>query len=251
MADTESGEMPFLEHIHELRQLLILSAAGLAVCTALCFLWHDLIIGFLSQPFDQLQRAFGHHENAQFVMSSILEGFMVKIKVAFYSGVILSFPLHVYGMLRFIFPGLTQTEKRVIVWFLIISTVLALTGSYFAYVYLLPITVSFLSGSAFVPDHVEFLLNYHKSIFYVFQILLITLLVFQFPVVLELLLMFNILTRKFLLNSSRYFIVGIFVLSAVVTPPDFISQLFIAVPLVVLYFLAIMVAKILGFGEMS
>ena len=93
------------------------------------------------------------------------------------------------------------------------------------------------------------LLNYNRNIFYILQFIFIALVLFQTPIVLELLLVANVLKRKTLLRFSRYIVVGIFALSALLTPPDFISQVSLAAPLIVLYFLTILIAKIFKFGE--
>ena len=93
------------------------------------------------------------------------------------------------------------------------------------------------------------LLNYGQNIFYIFQYLLVSLVLFQLPILLEILLIVNIIKRKTLLKASRYMIVFIFILAAILTPPDFMSQVTLALPLIVLYFLTIFIAKIFKFGE--
>ena len=93
------------------------------------------------------------------------------------------------------------------------------------------------------------MLSYEHSVFYVVKFLVYSVVMFQLPVVLELLMVFNVVNRKALFRASRYVIVVIFVLSAIVTPPDFISQIGLAGPLIVLYFVTILIAKLCKFGE--
>ena len=107
----------------------------------------------------------------------------------------------------------------------------------------------FLTSSKFIPFNVGLLLNYTKNIFYILQFIFIALVIFQTPIILELLLISNVVKRKALLKMSKYIIILIFVLSALLTPPDFISQVSLATPLIVLYFLTILIAKIFRFGE--
>ena len=113
----------------------------------------------------------------------------------------------------------------------------------------MPLAIGFLTNPYFVPKGVGYLLNYQTNIFYVFSFILWSVIALQLPLVMELLLMMGILKRKAVFKASRYVIVAIFVLAAIITPPDFISQLGVAVPLTVLYFLALLIAKIFKFGE--
>jgi sec-independent protein translocase protein TatC len=96
---------------------------------------------------------------------------------------------------------------------------------------------------------VVFLLNYQANVFYILTFILWAVLAFQFPLLMEILLVMNILKRKQVLRASRFVVVGIFIISALITPPDFISQLGVALPLMFFYFLALLVAKIFKFGE--
>ena len=120
---------------------------------------------------------------------------------------------------------------------------------YYGYYYMVPISVRFLTGAGFVPDKVGILLNYGKNIFYVFQLLMLTMIVMQLPVVVEVLMILNVIKRRSLLKSSRYIIFAIFIIAAVFTPPDFISQLCVAIPLIALFFLTLLIARICHFGE--
>ena len=131
---------------------------------------------------------------------------------------------------------------------LVASAVLIVAGFFYAYYTVIPISVGFLTSAGFIPEQVGLLLNYDRNIFVVFQFLLMFLLLFQSPIVLVLLMMSGVVTRRALLGASRYVIVGIFVVSAAVTPPDVISQVSLAVPLVVMFFLSILIGRIFGFG---
>jgi sec-independent protein translocase protein TatC len=132
---------------------------------------------------------------------------------------------------------------------LLVSFVLIIFSFYYSYYRIIPLSVRFLTSSHFIPVDVGMLLNYNRNIFYILQFIFITLVVFQTPIILEILLIMNVVQRRTLLLISRYVIVGIFVLSAIITPPDFISQISLTVPLVGLYFLTILIAWIFKFGE--
>jgi sec-independent protein translocase protein TatC len=185
----------------------------------------------------------------QLFINTLFEGFLTKLKISLLAGFIISFPVHLYNAIRFIFPALKVKEKRVIVIGLFISFGLLAFSFYYSYYNIIPISVRFLTSRNFIPNQVGLLLNYNKNIFYILQFIFIALVIFQTPILLELLLVTNVIKRKTLLKFSRYVMVGIFILSALLTPPDFVSQVSLSVPLIVLYFLTILIAKIFKFGE--
>lgn len=182
-------------------------------------------------------------------VNTIFEGFLIKIKVSILAGLILSLPIHFYNLIRFIFPGLTAKEKKVVLLSLISSLVLIGVSAYYGYFKLIPVSFKFLTTSGFIPKKVGMLLNYGKNIFYVFRFLLVTMILFQIPIILELLLAMNMVNRRAVLKASRFVIVGIFALAAILTPPDFVSQIGVALPLIAFFFLTILIAKLFKFGE--
>lgn len=239
--------MPFLDHLRELRRRLIVSLAAVAAAAVAAYVFFDPIVAFLFRPFRGIE-ALASQEQLLFV-TSLFEGFLVRLKAALLAGVVFSLPVHVYNLVRFVFPGLTVRERKVVLWALGVSFGLTVVSFYYGYFQVIPVSLRFLSGSGFVPRNVGLLLSYHRNVFLIFQFLLVTLIVFQLPVLLEVLMIMGVVSRRRLLRSSRYVVVGIFVLAAVVTPPDFVSQLSLALPLVALYFLSILVARIFHFGK--
>ena len=236
--------MPFLEHVRELRKRVIISLIALLVGGIASFVFYDFIVDLLKKPFENAVPG-----ETQLYVYSVLEGFIVKIKVSIFSGGILSFPVHLYNIIRFFFPALTKNEKKLLFYILIASGVLILGSSYFSYSKLIPLSIHFLVGGGFIPQGVGTVLNYGQNITYIFQFFLFSLLLFQLPVVVVILMKMRIVSRRFLLRSSRYFVVAIFVLAALVTPPDPISQLSLALPLVVLFYGTIFIAHLFRFGE--
>ncbi len=237
--------MPLIEHIRELRTLILLSLVSFLVCTVLAFIFSDRIIQVFTRQFNSVSSSV----DSKLVVTTIIEGFSAQINVAVYSGLILSTPVHIFNILRFIFPGLARRQKRVILSFLVASLALIAFGAYLAYFKVVPLAINFLTNPYFVPRGVGYLLNYQKNIFYVFSFILLSVAALQTPLLMEILLMMNILNRKAVFKASRFIIVGIFVVAAIITPPDFISQLGVALPLTALYFLALLIAKIFRFGE--
>ncbi len=243
----QKNELTFLRHLSELRARLVVSLVGLMIGTVVCFSVYDAILAFFMEPFVSLATA-GERGEALFV-HSLLEGFLTRLKVSVLGGLILSSPLHVFNVIAFVFPGLKSKERRVFLLSLVVSLLLVVFSVYYSYYQIVPLSVGFLTSRGFVPENVGLLLGYGSSVFFVLQFLFVTLLIFQLPIVLEIAMVLNVISRKRLVRMSRFVIVGVFALSAVLTPPDFVSQVAIAVPLLVLYFLTLLIARVFRFGE--
>jgi sec-independent protein translocase protein TatC len=238
-------ELPLLEHIRELRKRIILSSLSIIFTSLISFILYDKYIQLLIIPFNNMNTQL---DNSLYIQT-IFEGFLIKIKISFLAGLILGFPIIIYHLVRFIFPGLKPIEKKVITISIIFSFVLIIFSVYMSYFKIIPLSIRFLTGHQFVPQNIHFLLNYGKNINHIFKFMLYSLLIFQIPLIIEILLFFNIISRQVLVKSFRYIIIAIFLISAIITPPDFISQLGIALPLIILMLLIILIAKIFHFGE--
>jgi sec-independent protein translocase protein TatC len=237
--------MSILDHIRELRNIILTSLAAYVIACAAAFIFSNRIIEFFTEPFVMVNSLV----DKTLVVSSIAEGFLAQLKVTVIAAFILSMPVHILGLIRFVFPGLTRREQRIVMAFLVFSLILIAAGAYLAYFRLVPLVVSFLTNPYFVPRTVGFLLNYEANIFYILSFILWAVLALQAPLIMEILLVMNILKRRQVWKASRYIIVVIFILSAIITPPDFISQLGVALPLMFFYFLALLIARIFKFGE--
>jgi sec-independent protein translocase protein TatC len=241
------GEMSFIDHLRELRRRIIVSMIAILCAAIVSYIFFDYIVAFLFQPFREIE-ALSVRDEILFI-NTIFEGFLVRLKVAILAGIVFSLPVHMFNIVKFVLPGLTAREKKIILTSLIVSFCLIVFSFYYGYFNVIPISIGFLSSSGFIPEDVGLLLNYGKNIFVIFQFLLITVILFQLPIILEILMIMNVLSRKALLKASRFIVVGIFVLAAIVTPPDFVSQISIALPLVGLFFLTILIARIFHFGK--
>ena len=242
--DEES--LSFLSHVRELRKRVVSSIVVLLLGFIVTLVFYDEIVNFLMLPFDEIAALLS---DKQLYIHSLTEGFTTKIKIAFLSSVVFTLPFHVFQLVQFILPGLYTHERRLLKYILLASTLLVLAGTYLSFFKLIPYSIRFLMSAGFVPEDVGILLNYNKNIFYVFQIFLFSIIVFQTPIVLELLLIMNLIKRQTLFKASRYVIVLIFIFSAIITPPDPITQLGISLPLIVLFYLTLLLAKIFKFGE--
>lgn len=237
--------MNVFEHLRELRKRVVVSSIVFGIFVVFAFAMHSYIANLFIQFYSNIPSS---GENKLFV-NSIIEGMTTKIKVSLIAGLILSLPLHLYNIIAFVFPALEKKEKRYLIIALVSSFILVIFSTYLSYFQILPVSIKFLTKGGFIPNDVGLLLNYNKNLFYALYFVFCSIIAFQSPIIFVLLMAFNILKRKTALKMSRYIIVAIFTISAIVTPPDVFSQLGLALPLVVLYFLAILVAKIFKFGE--
>ncbi|MCL2833810.1 MAG: twin-arginine translocase subunit TatC [Treponema sp.] len=238
-------EMPILGHIRELRNIILTSAFALAIACLVSYFFANQIIEIFTKPFMGIDSLV----DKSLVVSSVAEGFVAQLRITVIAGMIISMPVHIFGIVRFIFPGLTTREKRIVLSFLICSLILIVVGAYFVYFWLIPLAINFLTRPYFVPESVGFLLNYESNVFYILTFIFWAVVALQAPLIMEILMVLKILKRRQVWKATRFIIVAIFILAAIVTPPDIASQIGVATPLIVFYFLAILVAKIFKFGE--
>ncbi len=235
MNDIDESRMPLLDHLIELRRRLLWSFAALAVAFGICLYFAEPIFAFLVQPL--LKAGQG-----KLIYTDIFEAFFVNLKVAFFSAGMLSFPVIATQAWRFIAPGLYGNEKRAFLPFLIMTPVLFLSGAALAYYFAMPVALHFLLGFEGNVGGVEQealpaignYLSFVTKFMFGFGV------AFLLPVLLMLLERAGIVTRKQLSSGRRYAIVGAFGIAAVLTPPDVVSQLLLAIPLVLLYELALL-----------
>lgn len=244
----EFESLSFVDHLRELRKRLIFSLVSFIVFFPFLYYFYPFIIDFLSAPFLFLQN---EQTGDSLYISGVLEGFLMRLKVSFFLSFFVSFPIHLYQVTRFVFPGLYPREKRAISAIIFFSFCFVFFSVYYSYQKIIPISINFLLGSAFIPLEVGLLLNFQQSVFFILHSLLAGLMLFQLPIILLILLMMGIVKRKPLFNAIRYVIIFIFVISAVLTPPDPISLLALALPLIVMFLLTLLIAKIFHFGEDS
>ncbi len=237
--------MPLLEHLVELRRRLMWSLAGFSIAFALCYYFSREIYAFLAQPLvDILTRQSGTPR--RLIFTALTEAFFTYIKVAFFGGAFIAFPVIATQIWLFIAPGLYRSEKRAFLPFLLASPVLFILGAALAYYAVFPAAWSFFisfetpPGAGGVPIQLEAKVGEYLDL--VMKLIFAFGIAFQMPVALSLMAKVGILTSASLKKYRRYAIVGLFVVAAVLTPPDPISQLGLAVPLIALYEISILAA---------
>ncbi|PZU57782.1 MAG: twin-arginine translocase subunit TatC [Sphingobium sp.] len=233
MREIDDSKAPLLEHLIELRGRLLKCVWALALCFAVCFYFSEQIFAFLVQP---LREAFGDG-NGRLVYTKLYEAFFVQLKVAIFAAFCLAFPIIANQLWAFVAPGLYAKEKKALLPFLIATPVLFLMGASLAYYIVMPTAFHFFlqfqgnSGGL----QVEALPSTDAYLTLVMQFILAFGISFLMPVLLMLLNQAGIVSRAQLIGLRRYMIVAAFVVAAVLTPPDVVSQLMLAIPLILLY----------------
>ncbi|WP_174297992.1 twin-arginine translocase subunit TatC [Sphingomonas bacterium] len=232
--EIDDSRAPLLDHLIELRRRLLFSVAALALMFIACFYFAEPIFGFLVRP---LLRA-GQN---RLIYTQLFEAFFVQLKVAFFSGAMLAFPVIANQLWQFVAPGLYRKEKRALLPFLCATPVLFIAGAALAYYVAVPAALHFLlSYQGDVGGvHQEALPSVDNYLSFVMQFLFAFGIAFLMPVLLMLLERAGIVTRKQLAGARRYAIVGCFAIALVLAPPDAGSMILLAVPLILLYELAL------------
>ena len=265
--EIEASRAPLLDHLIELRMRLIICVVAIAVAFGVCFAFVKPIFLFLVRPFtvaeglkamqdgggahgpfDLLLALVGVKKVAAGALANItlqatapLEQFFTNIKLSAFGAIILAFPVIAWQLYRFVAPGLYKKERKAFLPFLIASPVLFLMGASLVYYVMLPFVLWFSLSQQIVGDGVKVVLQTRVSEYLtlVTTLLLAFGLSFQLPVVLSLGGLAGLVSSQLLRTGRRYAIVAVFVVAAIVTPPDPISQITLAVPLCLLYEISI------------
>ena len=237
--------MPLLEHIIELRNRLMYSVAAIFVAFLVCYYFSDVIYGFLVRP---LADAMGEGENRRLIYTALHEAFFTYIKVAFWAAVFVSFPVIASQFWMFIAPGLYKHEKRAFLPFLVATPILFFAGGALLYYLVIPLAWQFFLGfetpgtEGGLPIQLEAKVNEYLSL--VMRLIFAFGLSFQLPIALTLMARVGIVDSATLAAKRKYAVVITFICAAVITPPDIISQVGLALPILVLYEISIWMAKV-------
>lgn len=224
-------------HIGELRSVLLRSLASLAIGVVGISFWARPLYDLIVKPLHDYQ------PDAQLVTHSPPEAFVVYLKISLLGGFVLVSPFILWQVLNFVLPGLKPAEKRWAVPGLLIGLLLFCSGVVFAYTLVVPLALRFLwEFNAYLGMEpfwrVGFYINFILSLFAVFGVM------FELPLVVTIFARLGVASPEFLRQKRKYAIVGLVGLSAVITPPDVITQILLAVPLILLYEVSILLAKL-------
>ena len=272
-ADRAAARMPFLDHLEELRWRILKSLAAILLGAALCLIYSDEILGVLAEPYEgavsSLERA-GPSELVQLIKSWFeketdptrvveertqtvaaerrlqalrpMTWFFVNLQIAIVGGIILGLPIVFYQVWRFVAPGLLEREKQLMLPILALSILCFSVGAMVAYFVVLPLGLRFFL--ALEPENMTSQWAVDEYIGFVLRLIMGFGAVFEIPVVTLFLSRIGLVTPAYLRRVRRYAIIIIFALAAIFTPPDPVSQLMMALPLLLLYEISIWVSKV-------
>ena len=242
--EIEASRAPLLDHLVELRARLITALAALVIAFIACFAFADPLFQFMVQPF-KAAMAQVHpervHEAIQLVYTGAFGFFGVKMTIALFAAIVVSFPIVAWQAYAFIAPGLYKRERAAVAPFLLAAPVMFLAGGAFVYFVAMPFALEFALHQEVVQDgvRVSYLPKVEEYLGLVTTLILAFGLMFQMPVVLALLARVGLVSASMLRKGRRYAIVGIAAFSALVTPPDPLSMTLMTIPLYGLYEISI------------
>ena len=243
----ENQENGFISHLVELRKRLINTLIFLFTLFIICYFFSEYIYGFLVEPYanavkdDKIER--------RLIFTALQETFLTYLKVSFFSAFFITSPFILIQIWKFIAPGLYQHEKNAIMPYLIITPILFLLGGMLVYYLIMPLAIKFflsfesLGNTTNLPIQLEAKVNEYLSL--IMKLIFAFGLSFQLPVVLSLLARVGLINSLFLKQRRKFVIVIIFATAAILTPPDPITQIGLAIPLLILYELSILSVKLI------
>jgi sec-independent protein translocase protein TatC len=241
--DIDASEAPLIEHLIELRTRLIYCVAGFMAALLVAFFFSSEILHLLILPFK-----WGTGKDVGLISTRLLGVFLVKLKIAMFGGMFVSFPIIATQLYRFVAPGLYKNERAALFPYLIATPIFFVLGAAMVYFMLLPFAIHFFYNlAASTGDNgsaaIELMPDVEAYLDFVMTLILAFGLTFQLPVVLTLLGQIGVVTHEMLTKGRRFAIVGVCAVAAVITPPDPISMIAMAVPLMGLFEIAVLAVK--------
>ena len=241
------NEFGFISHLTELRKRLIHSFIFLFIFFIICYLFAEYLYGFLVEPYANAVQ----HENSnrRLIFTALQETFLTYLKVSFFTAFFITCPFILTQIWKFIAPGLYKHEKKAIIPYLVLTPILFFLGGMLVYYLIMPLAIKFFlsfesSGlNTNLPIQLEAKVNEYLSL--IMKLIFAFGLSFQLPIILSLLARIGVVDSKFLKERRKYVVVIIFAAAAILTPPDPITQIGLAIPLLILYELSIFSVKII------
>ncbi|EJC66040.1 twin-arginine translocase subunit TatC [Rhizobium sp. 1AS11] len=247
--DIEDKPQPLIEHLMELRTRLMWSIGAFFVAFIACFFFAKNLFNYLVIPYKTaVQWANLDVEKAQLIYTAPQEFFFTQVKVAMFGGLVVAFPIIAAQVYKFVAPGLYKNERQAFLPFLIASPVLFLMGGALVYFFFTPMVMWFFLSMQQAPGHDEVAISLMPKVSEYLSLIMTLVfsfgLVFQLPVITTLLARVGLLTSQWLAEKRKFAIVLAFVVAAVLTPPDPMSQIGLAIPTILLYEISIYAARL-------
>lgn len=243
--ELEDSGAPLIEHLIELRQRLMKSLIAIAIFFVVCFIFADEIFNILVIPYQQGAGT----TDVKFIYTALQEKFFVDVKIAFFGAMFIAFPVIATQIYKFMAPGLYKNERSAFLPFLVATPLLFIAGACLVYFFIMPLaTQFFLSLEQQGGDgraEIENLQAVGSYLGLIMTLIFAFGLVFQLPVVISLLAKAGLTSSEWLRDKRKYAILATFVAAAVLTPPDPVSQIGLAIPTLLLYEISIYCAKLI------
>ncbi len=241
----EGSKMPLLDHLIELRQRMLKSVVALFVAFIVCFFFAEYLYAYLTQPLADILAS--RRDDPRMIFTALTEVFFTYVKVAFFAGAFISCPIFLTQLWLFVAPGLYKKERHALMPFLAATPILFFIGGALVYYVIFPLAATFLigfevpRGEGVLAIELEAKVGEYLSL--IMKLIFAFGLCFQLPVLMTLLARVGLATSAGMAAKRKYAIVAVFVVAAVLTPPDPISQISLAVPIILLYEISIYMAK--------
>ncbi len=249
----EESRMPLLDHLVELRNRLMYSVGALFVAFLVTYYFSEHIYSFLVQPLADILHQQGGG-NRRLIYTALHEAFFTYVKVAFFAALFISFPFIAAQFWRFVAPGLYRNEKRALLPYLILSPILFFLGGALVYYFIFPLAWKFflsfetpVGAAGGLPIQLEAKVNEYLTL--VMRLIFAFGISFQLPILLTLLARAGLATSRGLAAKRKYALVITFIFAAVLTPPDIISQVGLAIPIIILYEASIIAVRAVEKGR--
>ena len=230
----EEEKIPINDHLEELRWRLVKCVIAIAVGFFGTYAFSDKIFNFLVSPLLKVMP-----EKSQLIYTSLPEAFLTYLKVSFFSGLILATPVILYQIWKFVMPGLYEKEKKFVLPFVLIATIFFFMGSSFAFYVVFPLGFQFFLG--FTTDTISALPSMKEYLGLSMRLLFAFGITFELPVIMFFLAKMGLVNHGALRRQRKYAILIVVIVAAILTPPDVISQILLAIPLIALYEISIWV----------
>ncbi len=240
MSDQE-GKSPFTEHLGELRDRLIHSFIAVGIGFVAAYFFKEKLFELLTAPLVTAMSESGH---AKLIFTGLPEAFFTYLKVALMAGIILATPVLFYEFWMFVSPGLYRNEKKYILPIILLSVIFFMAGSSFGYFIVFPYGFQFFLG--FTTETIQAMPSMKEYLSFASKMLLAFGFVFELPLVLTFLSRMGLVSTDFLKKNRKYALLLFFVGAAIITPPDVVTQVMMAMPLILLYEIGIIGAMVFG-----
>jgi sec-independent protein translocase protein TatC len=231
--------MPFTEHLEELRRRLIICFVAVGVGFVICYFFSKQLFEILMRPLLQVMPP-----EESLIFTALPEAFFTYLKVALLAGIGLASPVIIYQFWRFIAPGLYHKERRALMPIVLFSTFFFVGGALFGYFGVFPFGFKFFIG--FASDNIRAMPSIREYLKFAAKLLFAFGFIFELPLFTFFLARLGLVNAELLRSKQKYAILVIFMLAAILTPPDVVTQVMMAGPLLILYELSIWIAKVFG-----